>query len=90
MEQPWTARPKPEQPEWLERRLEFSDYAGTRGFLERLNALSEREGRFADISFGRTYVNLTLRPEAEGARVGPPEHAFAAAIDALVVTAPRP
>ncbi|MFO8238436.1 MAG: 4a-hydroxytetrahydrobiopterin dehydratase [Prochlorococcaceae cyanobacterium] len=90
MEQPWTARPKPERPEWLERRLEFSDYAGTRGFLERLNALCESEGRFPDISFGRTYVNLTLRPEAEGERVGQPEHTFAAAIDALVASAPRP
>ncbi|MCP9887790.1 4a-hydroxytetrahydrobiopterin dehydratase [Cyanobium sp. ATX 6A2] len=90
MEQPWTPRPKPEQAEWLERRLEFSDYAGTRSFLERLNALCESEQRFPDISFGRTYVNLTLRPEAEGEGVGTLEHDFAAAIDALAASAPRP
>jgi 4a-hydroxytetrahydrobiopterin dehydratase len=51
--------------------------------LERLNALAESEGRFPDISFGRTYVNLTLRPDDEQL-VGEVDHAFAAAIDALL------
>ena len=41
MDQPWTPRPKPDKPEWLERRIEFPDYTSTRDFLERLNALSE-------------------------------------------------
>jgi 4a-hydroxytetrahydrobiopterin dehydratase len=84
MDQPWTPRPKPEQADRLERRLEFADYAATRDFLERLNALSEERQRFADLSFGRTYVNITVRPEAEGEPVGEAEHAFAAAIDALL------
>ena len=34
MDQPWTPRPKPEQAERLERRVEFSDYATTRDFLD--------------------------------------------------------
>jgi 4a-hydroxytetrahydrobiopterin dehydratase len=80
MNQPWTQRPRPDR---LERRIEFDDYESTRTFLERLNALAEEQGRFPDISFGRTYVNLTLRPE-DGADVGDPEQAFAAAIDALL------
>jgi 4a-hydroxytetrahydrobiopterin dehydratase len=84
MEQPWTPRPKPDQPEWLERRLEFGDYATTRDFLERLNDLCEAEQRFPDISFGRTYVNLTLRSDTDGAAVGDAERALAAAIDALL------
>jgi 4a-hydroxytetrahydrobiopterin dehydratase len=84
MNQAWIARPKPEQPERLERRLEFDDYASTRDFLERLNSLSEEQQRFPDISFGRTYVNLTLRAEAEGSLIGAPEWAFSAAIDALI------
>ena len=84
MNQPWTPRPKPDQAERLERRLEFDDYQATREFLERLNALSEIEQRFADISFGRTYVNLTVRPEVDDVPVGPAEQAFAAAIDALL------
>jgi 4a-hydroxytetrahydrobiopterin dehydratase len=84
MDQPWTPRPKPEQAERLERRVEFGDYATTRDFLERLNALCESEQRFPDISFGRTYVNLTLRAETEDAPIEAADWAFTAAIDALV------
>jgi 4a-hydroxytetrahydrobiopterin dehydratase len=80
MNQPWTQRPRPDR---LERRIEFDDYESTRSFLERLNALAESEGRFPDISFGRTYVNLTLRPDDEQP-VGEVDQAFAAAIDALL------
>ena len=81
MDQPWTQRSRPDR---LERRIEFEDYETTREFLERLNALSEQESRFPDISFGRTYVNLTLRSETEGAAVGDAERGLAAAIDALL------
>ena len=88
MDQPWTPRPKPEQAHRLERRIEFADYEATRLFLEQLNDLSEDQQRFPDISFGRTYVNLTIRPEEEDASIGDIDHRFAAAIDALVVTDP--
>ncbi len=84
MDQPWTPRPKPEQADRLERRIEFVDYQATRDFLERLNALSETEQRFPDISFGRTYVNITLRPEADDEPLGDADQAFAAAIDGLL------
>jgi 4a-hydroxytetrahydrobiopterin dehydratase len=84
MDQPWTPRPKPEQADRLERRIEFDDYAGTRDFLERLNDFCEQEQRFLDISFGRTYVNLTLRAEGEDQPIGEAEHDFAAAIDGLI------
>ncbi|MFZ0408059.1 MAG: 4a-hydroxytetrahydrobiopterin dehydratase [Cyanobium sp.] len=81
MDQPWMQRPRPDR---LERRIEFVDYETTRTFLERLNELSEQEGRFADISFGRTYVNLTLRPEQEDGVIGAVDTSFAAAIDGLL------
>jgi 4a-hydroxytetrahydrobiopterin dehydratase len=86
MNQPWTPRPKPEKAERLERRIEFADYASTREFLERLNALSEDTQLFPDISFGRTYVNLTVRPESaeDGALIGGEEQAFVERIDALL------
>ena len=84
MEQPWTPRPKADRPEWLERRYEFADYASTRDFLERLNDLCEAQQRFPDISFGRTYVNLTLRAAEEGAQVGEAEQELSAAIDGLL------
>lgn len=81
MNQPWTQRPRPDR---LERRIEFDDYESTRTFLERLNSLAEQEGRFPDISFGRTYVNLTLRADTDGSPIGPEDWAFSAAIDALI------
>jgi 4a-hydroxytetrahydrobiopterin dehydratase len=81
MDQPWTQRQRPDR---LERRIEFEDYERTRLFLERLRELSEREGRYPDISFGRTYVNLTIRPQAEEGPVGAEEQAFAATIDDLL------
>lgn len=81
MEQPWTQRPRPDR---LERRIEFSDYEATRVFLERLNTLSEQQSRFPDISFGRTYVNITLRSEQEDGAIGEVDQAFAVAIDGLL------
>jgi 4a-hydroxytetrahydrobiopterin dehydratase len=81
MDQPWTLRHRPDR---LERRIEFDDYEHTRAFLERLRQLSEREGLYPDISFGRTYVNLTLRPDGEDAPMGANEEAFAATIDGLL------
>jgi len=86
LEQPWTPRPRTDRVERLERRIEFADYASTREFLERLNSLSDQTGCFPDISFGRTYVNLTLRPEssADDALIGKDETAFASRIDTLL------
>lgn len=80
MEQPWTKRQRPER---LERRIEFADYESTRLFLERLNELSEQHQRYPDISFGRTYVNLTLRAEPDDNPLGDAEFSFATAVDAL-------
>ena len=81
MDQPWTQRSRPER---LERRIEFADYEATRTFLAGLEALSQQQSRFPDISFGRTYVNITLRPVEDEAPVGEAEHSFAAAVDALL------
>ena len=81
MDQPWTQRARPDR---LERRIEFDDYETTRTFLERLNAFSEEQGRFPDISFGRTDVNLTLRPEQEDGAIEAADTTFAAAIDGLL------
>jgi len=54
--------------------------------IDRLGAFSEEQQRFPDISFGRTYVNLTLRPLdlEEGAPLQAEDHAFAAAVDGLI------
>jgi 4a-hydroxytetrahydrobiopterin dehydratase len=81
MDQPWTQRSRPDR---LERRIEFADYETTRTFLERLESLSEQHSRYPDISFGRTYVNITLRPQADDGDLEEGDHGFAAAIDDLL------
>ncbi len=81
MDQPWTQRSRPDR---LERRIEFADYETTREFLARLESLSEQHSRYPDISFGRTYVNITLRPQGEGHPLEDGDHGFAAAIDELL------
>ena len=58
----WDERTRPLR---LERRFEFATYSLTRDFLDRLGDLCEKRNRFPDISFGKTYVNLTLKPESE-------------------------
>ena len=53
----WTAV---ERPPSLYRRFEFAAYSETRAFLERLAGLSKETGLYPDLSFGRTYVNVTV------------------------------
>ncbi len=45
----------------MSRRYEFSCYAETREFLDRLEKLSESENYYPDLSFGRTYVNVSIK-----------------------------
>lgn len=82
MEQ-WQER---KRPVCLERRFEFDGYSSTRDFLDKLGEHSEATQRFPDISFGSTYVNITLRPEADGdeEQLSEADHAYAAQIDALL------
>ena len=78
----WNERSRPLR---LERRFEFSTYELTRDFLDRLGELSEKRKRFPDVSFGKTYVNLTLQPESEenDARLSENDMMFASEIDGL-------
>ncbi len=73
------------RPVCLEKRFEFENYSATRDFLDRLGAMSEELERFPDISFGKTYVNITLRPDSdeEGAQISEADHDFAKRIDRL-------
>ncbi len=79
----WDQRKRPCR---LERRFEFPTYEATRNFLDRLGDLSESKKIFPDISFGKTYVNITLRPESEekDAEITSIEYDFAAEIDGLL------
>ena len=80
----WQKRKRPIR---LEKRFEFDDYQATRDFLDRLGEHSEGCKRFPDISFGKTYVNITLRPEdAEGdqSELSDSDLEFASQIDDLL------
>ena len=62
MSDQWQERHRPLR---LEKRYEFADYASLRDFLDRAAVLSEREGLYPDMGFGRDYVNMTIHV-AEG------------------------
>ena len=66
-----------ERPPSLYRRFEFADYSETRAFLDRLAALSKETGLYPDLSFTRTYVNVTVHGSG-GAAVSAEEREFAA------------
>ncbi len=53
----WKERTRPIR---LERRFEFENYEATRNFLDELGQLCESQKRYPDISFGKTYANLSL------------------------------
>ena len=79
----WQQRNRPKR---LERRFEFDGYESTRDFLEGLGVLSEASKVFPDISFGKTYVNITLRPESEkeDAELTDKDYKFASDVDGLL------
>ena len=73
------------RPECLEKRFEFESYEKTRDFLDALGDFSEKVNRFPDISFGKTYVNITIRPSEndEKEEISKVDHEFATEIDLL-------
>lgn len=76
----WQHRDRPPR---LERRLDFADYARTRDFLEAVAKASEATGVYPDISFGRTYVNITIHTEPPATDIDPERAAFAQQVDVL-------
>ncbi|MCG5502021.1 4a-hydroxytetrahydrobiopterin dehydratase [Ectothiorhodospira lacustris] len=79
----WTRR---ERPLRLERRLAFPDYEATRCFLEQAGALSEQMGVYPDISFGRTYVNITLHADDNATELSDEQRRFVDALDTFQPT----
>ena len=74
------------RPECLEKRFEFKSYEETRDFLDDLGDFCEEVKRFPDISFGKTYVNITVRPSEanEEEKISQIDHEFASRIDLLI------
>ena len=82
MSQQWQERARPER---LERRYQFVDYESLRDFLDRAAALSEREGLYPDMGFGRDYVNMTIHGSEEDNSLGDQQRRLAQELDALAM-----
>ena len=65
-----------ERPALLFRRFEFAAYPEARAFLDRLACLSKETGLYPDLSFSRTYVNVTVYGSS-GEAVGAAAREFA-------------
>ena len=76
---------KKKRPECLEKRFEFESYEKNRDFLDALGDFCEKVNRFPDISFGKTYANITIRPleNNEKDEISKDYHDFASKIDFL-------
>ena len=80
MNQQWQERNRPLR---LERRYEFRDYSALRDFLDQAADLSEREGYYPDMGFGRDYVNITIHVNEGDDALGEYQHRFAQQLDIL-------
>lgn len=79
----WQERVRPLR---LERRYEFPDYNSLRSFLDQAAELSEREGLFPDMGFGRDYVNVTIHTDENSGAIGEAQLRLAVAYDDLFVS----
>jgi len=70
-------------PPMLSRRFEFETYAETRRFLDGVAKVSEEAKHYPNLSFGKTYVSVTI--DADGKKIGPDIVALAQKIDAVAV-----
>jgi pterin-4a-carbinolamine dehydratase len=80
MNQEWQERVRPLR---LEKRYEFSSYDELRDFLDQAADLSEREGLYPDMGFGRNYVNMTIHADEGCDEIKPNQHEFAKQLEVL-------
>ena len=80
MSDQWQERQRPVR---LEGRYEFQDYSTLRDFLDRAAELSEREGLYPDMGFGRDYVNITIHLDEGETVLGELQYRFAQQLDEL-------
>jgi pterin-4a-carbinolamine dehydratase len=82
MSQQWQQRARPER---LERRYQFADYESLREFLDKAAELSERQGLYPDMGFGRDYVNMTIHSAEDENTLGEQQRRLAEELDALAM-----
>lgn len=81
MKEQWQERIRPVR---LERRYEFPDYDSLRDFLDRAAEVSEREGLYPDMGFGRDYVNVTIHTDEGSTALNEQQRRLADQFDALL------
>ena len=81
MNSEWKERNRPIR---LERQYQFNNYEELREFLERAADLSESEGYYPDMGFGRDYVNVTIHAEEGEDTLGDNRYQFANKLDELL------
>lgn len=84
MSNQWQERKRPSR---LERRYEFPNYSTLRDFLDRAAQVSERQGLYPDIGFGRNYANITIHAEEGGDDLNDGQRRFAERLDQLYPSA---
>ena len=80
MSDQWKERTRPPR---LERKYLFDNYEDLRDFIDRAADLSEREGYYPDMGFGRDYVNVTIHVEEGEEELGEAQRRFAEQLDEL-------
>jgi len=80
MSEQWQERTRPAR---LERRYDFPDYESLRNFLDDAADISEREGLFPDMGFGRDYVNVTIHGDEDASELGEAQRRLAEAYEEL-------
>jgi pterin-4a-carbinolamine dehydratase len=81
LNQTWQERARPNR---LERRIEFADYQSLRDFLDHAADLSEREGLYPDLGFGKNYLNITIHINDGDQELSQVQHQFARKLDQLL------
>ena len=72
------------RPVCLEKRYEFDDYEQLRDFLDQAADLSEKEGYYPDMGFGKDYVNVTIHVEEDQDELSEAQRNFAQELDRLL------
>lgn len=72
----------PGKPHALTRRFTFGSYRQTRAFLDELANVTERMEYHPNVSFGTSYVNITI-DAIDGRTIGETELAFAGETNAV-------
>jgi pterin-4a-carbinolamine dehydratase len=80
MSHQWQERNRPAR---LEARYEFKDYSTLRDFLDEAAELSEEQGLYPDMGFGRDYVNITIHVDEGEEALGDKQHQFAELLETL-------